>query len=310
MDVLRCVCLICCLVIAGLAQPQPDTVVAKAPSDTPAAPCAAPPDSQTVGGSPADTPSAAETQEENFQQSVDSLFDSTQVGADSGDWDNAHINAGRFESATWTDTARIVLVDSAQNRLYAHPYCSYITSDFGQRRYLWHYGVDVKLHKGDSVRVAFSGTVRVIQYDRHGYGHVVVVRHADGLETLYGHLSREFVGVNQKVAAGEVIGLGGNSGRSTGSHLHFEMRYRGEPFDPHCIVDFENSRLKSDTLVLTRADFEYLVELRKQKWCTVRSGDNLGFIARRYHSTISKLCSLNQIRRTTLLRIGRKLRYQ
>jgi murein DD-endopeptidase MepM/ murein hydrolase activator NlpD len=306
----RYACLIYCLVVAGQAQPQPDTVVAKRPADTAAVPCAAPPSSQIVHESPSDTPSAAETQEDNFQQSVDSLFDSTKAAADSGGWDNMHINAGRFESETWKDTARILLVDSSHNRLYAHPYCSYITSDFGQRRYLWHYGVDIKLHKGDSVRVAFSGIVRVIQYDRHGYGHVVVVRHADGLETLYGHLSREFVGVNQKVVAGEVIGLGGNSGHSTGSHLHFEMRYRGEPFDPHCIVDFENSRLKSDTLVLTRADFEYLVELRKQKWCTILSGDNLGHIAMRYHSTISKLCTLNGISRTTILRVGRKLRYQ
>ncbi len=229
---------------------------------------------------------------------------------DTTHWDTLCINAWHFESAKWQDTARLVLVDSLLQKAYFHPHEGRVTSGFGKRRQFWHYGVDVKLQRGDTVRVAFSGIVRVIQYDRRGYGHVVVVRHADGLETVYGHLSRKLVVTNQRVVGGEAIGLGGSTGRSTGSHLHFEVRYLGEPFDPTYIVDFDSCRLKSDTLVLNRANFEYLVELRKRKWCTIRSGDTLGHIALRYGTTVGKLCSLNGISRRTILRLGRKLRYQ
>jgi hypothetical protein len=155
-----------------------------------------------------------------------------------------------------------------------------------------------------------ASIVRITQYDRRGYGHVAVVRHASGLETIYGHLSKKLVAQNQPVKAGDAIGLGGNTGRSTGSHLHFEVRYRGEPFDPNYIVDFGACALRQDTLVLTKENFEYLVELRKAKWHTVRSGNTLGHIALRYHTTIHKLCELNHITRKTTLRIGRKIRYQ
>jgi murein DD-endopeptidase MepM/ murein hydrolase activator NlpD len=247
--------------------------------------------------------------EARLQQNIESLFDPAFV-QDSFALDTVRINAGRFASETWSDTARIALVDTVNDLRYALPADGYITSGFGRRRYLWHYGVDIKLYRGDSVRVAFDGVVRVTKYDRRGYGHVVVVRHRDGLETIYGHLSKKLVGSGQRVRAGEVIGLGGSSGRSTGTHLHFETRYRGEPFDPNRLVDFATGSLTSDTLVLTPADFAYLVELRKAKWCTVGKGDTLGHIALRYHTTVRKLCILNGITRTTILRIGRKLRYQ
>ncbi len=248
--------------------------------------------------------------EEEFQDDIDALFDRVWADIDTSCWDTTRINGWHFESASWEDTARIVLVDSAQGKTYFHPCTGHITSDFGQRRYLWHYGIDIKLQRGDTVRVALPGIVRVIQYDRRGYGHVVVVRHPGGLETIYGHLSRKLVTPNQKVAAGEAIGLGGNTGRSTGSHLHFEMRYHGEPFDPKHCVDFDSCRLRSDTLILTRENFAYLVELRKRKWCVIRKGDTLGHIALRYGTTVGKLCALNRITRRTVLRIGRKLRYQ
>jgi murein DD-endopeptidase MepM/ murein hydrolase activator NlpD len=155
-----------------------------------------------------------------------------------------------------------------------------------------------------------DGVVRLTKYDKRGFGRVVVIRHAQGLETIYGHLSKAFVTANQPVKAGEPIGMGGNSGRSTGPHLHFEIRYLGEPLNPHDFMDFDHFQLKYDTLVLTRASFEYLVELRKAKYYTIKSGDTLSGIAVRYHTTVSKLCALNGISSKTILRVGRKIRYQ
>lgn len=171
-------------------------------------------------------------------------------------------------------------------------------------------GVDIKLQKGDTVHNAMDGIVRVTKYDRRGYGYVVVVRHPAGLETIYGHLSQIMVTTNQKLKAGDVIGRGGNTGHSTGTHLHFEIRYYGEPLNPNDILDFNSFNLKSNILVLTKANFNYLVELRKAKWINIRKGDTLGGIAMRYHTSIKTLCKLNNITPTTLLRIGRPLRYQ
>jgi nucleoid-associated protein YgaU len=248
-----------------------------------------------------------ETQEDEFQEEVDTLVETQEPAIDTFAWDNWKINSGHFDSENWMDTARIVLVDSSAGRLYIHPFRNVVTSDFGLRRWLWHQGVDIRLAHGDTVRAAFDGIVRVTKRDRRGYGRVVVIRHPYGLETIYGHLSREFVAANAKIKAGDVIGLGGSTGRSTGCHLHFEMRFYGEPFDPNCIIDFAAFALKSDTLVLTKADFAYLAELRKAKWHTVRKGDTLGQIARNYHTTVHSLCDLNRITPHSLLQIGRKI---
>ena len=257
-----------------------------------------------------DSAVSTDQQENDFQSGLDTMFQSSYSIRDTFGWDTLHVSAKHFDSQNWKDTARLVLADSAAGMYYCQPFCNFITSDFGFRRWGWHYGVDVRLLKGDTVRSALNGTVRLIGYDRRGYGHVVVVRHMSGLETLYGHLSKVSVTQNQKIIAGEPIGLGGSTGHSTGSHLHFEMRFYGEPLNPNDIVDFTKCRLKSDTLVLTKANFEYLVDLRKAKYTYVRKGDTLGHIARRYHTTVTKLCQLNHIKPTTILSIGRKLRYQ
>jgi hypothetical protein len=253
-----------------------------------------------------DTVNSFEQQEDEFQDYLDSVY----VGIDTVYWDNKMINSGRFDSKDMTDTIKIVLIDSIKGLNFCHPFKNYVSCNFGPRRYLHHSGVDIKLFKGDSVRAAFDGVIRVTKYDRRGFGRVVVIRHARGLETIYGHLSKVLCIPNQKVKAGDVIGLGGNSGRSTGSHLHFETRYRGEQFDPNYIIDFENYTLRRDTLVLSRANFEFLIELRKAKYCTIKNGDNLGRIALRYHTSVTTLCKLNHISRKTLIRAGRKIRYQ
>ena len=125
-----------------------------------------------------------------------------------------------------------------------------VTSHYGYRRSFrrQHYGTDIKVFVGDTIRAAFSGKVRIVkdQGYRRGYGKYIVIRHANGLETLYGHLSRQLVKPNQFVKAGDVIGLGGNTGQSTGSHLHFETRLLGQSIDPERLFDFEAQDVKGD----------------------------------------------------------------
>ena len=125
---------------------------------------------------------------------------------------------------------------------YVSPVPGYVTSNYGYRARFRrnHYGIDLKLQIGDTVRCAFPGKVRLTKYEGRGYGYYVVVRHPNGMETVYGHLSRFLVKPNQTVKAGEAIALGGNTGRSTGPHLHFETRYLGIPINPAAIIDFEN----------------------------------------------------------------------
>jgi len=250
-------------------------------------------------------------QESDFQEYIDTIYhDDKFSGIDTFAWDNKMINSGHFNSMELKDSIYIVLVDSSKKMYYVHPFKNVVTCGFGPRSWLWHLGVDIRLGRGDSVLAAFDGIVRVTKYDRRGFGNVVVIRHPSGLETIYGHLSKILVKTDQKVKAGELIGLGGSSGRSTGTHLHFETRYLGEPFDPDYFIDFNSYRLKRDTLILSRNNFEYLIELRKAKYCSVKKGDTLYLIARRYHTTINSLCKLNNISPKTILRIGRQIRYQ
>ena len=123
-----------------------------------------------------------------------------------------------------------------------------VTSHYGYRRSFrrQHYGTDIKVFVGDTIRAAFSGKVRVVRYEGRGYGKYIVIRHNNGLETVYGHLSAQLVHENQIVKAGQVIGLGGNTGRSTGSHLHFETRLCGTALNPALMFDFRNQDVTGD----------------------------------------------------------------
>jgi hypothetical protein len=256
---------------------------------------------------PVDSVFIGEQQDESVLADLDKFFSPFTDDIDTFAWDVNHINSGRFNSSTWADTAHIALVDPIRHRFYVHPCNGNVTSNFGQRDGVWHFGVDIKLQTGDSVPVALDGMVRVIQYDRRGYGHVVVVRNYMGIETIYGHLSKVVVKPNQVIKAGDIVGLGGNTGRSSGSHLHFEMRYYGEPFDPSECIDFTTFNLKNDTITLTKANFAYLVEMRKAVWHTVSKGETLGHLASRYHTSIGAICSLNSITVNTALKIGKKI---
>ena len=190
------------------------------------------------------------------------------------------------------------------------PAPGYVTSPYGWRRNRMHKGTDIKVQVGDSIRAAWGGQIRIVGWDPRGYGYFVVMRHDNGLETVYGHLSRPLVDEYEQVPAGYVIGLGGNTGRSTGSHLHFEVRYLGEALDPATVIDFSNGQLKqADEYVIgIKAMKQKRAEQAAMKWHKVRQGDTLSGIARKYGTSVKALCRLNKIKETKILQIGQKIR--
>jgi hypothetical protein len=154
----------------------------------------------------------------------------------------------------------------------------------------------------------FDGIVRVIGYERRGFGRFLVIRHANGLESVYAHLSRTFFTLGEEVKAGEVIGYGGNTGRSTAPHLHFEIRYAGNAIDPNLIFNFETNQIRVREFKIQPDVFAYLEEANKIRYHRVRRGDTLSEIGYRYGVSISKLCRLNGIRRSSILNIGQRIR--
>lgn len=149
-------------------------------------------------------------------------------------WENEMVNP--YTGITIPQTADIDVSS------YIAPVTGVVTSNYGYRKRFRrvHKGIDLALHVGDTVRAAFDGKIRLCKFERRGYGYYVVIRHDNGMETVYGHLSKFLVKPNQRIKAGEPIALGGNTGRSTGPHLHFETRYLGVAINPAAIIDFEN----------------------------------------------------------------------
>lgn len=228
----------------------------------------------------------------------------------------------------------ICLVDSASS--FVCPYPTKVFSKFGYRHGRRHQGVDLPLAKGTPVKAAFDGRVRASTYTK-GYGNIVILRHENGLETYYGHLSKREVQPGDWVRAGDVIGLGGSTGRSTGPHLHFETRYQGYAFDPQWLIDFETGRLRSNVFVLRRSyldpDSRYVpssideeddvyasdekileeemriaAEKAAMRYHTVVSGDTLSAIARKYGKSLNAVRALNPGINPGKLRIGQKIR--
>ena len=225
-------------------------------------------------------------------------------------WDSVSIHIPKADFSHLADTIYLPLVDSN----YRMPPFTEVTSEFGWRRYRYHYGVDTKNRTGDSICCIFDGYVRIAKRSRT-YGNVVVVRHLNGLETFYAHCSKLLVTQNQEVKAGELIALVGSTGRSTGPHLHFEVRYKGVPFNPRHMIDFDSNRLRSDTLKITRETFNYLkpyggsasAASSKAVYYKVRPGDTLSQIARRNHTTVAAIKRLNGLR-SDFIRDGQRLR--
>lgn len=248
------------------------------------------------------------------------------------------------------DSILIKLVDD--HRKFVLPHYGMITSGFGWRYGRAHKAIDIDLEKGTPVRAAFDGKVRYSQYNTGGYGNLIIIRHFNGLETYYAHLTTRYVKPNQIVKAGQIIGTGGNTGAHwTGPHLHFECRWYDHAFDPLKIIEFDSLRLKSDSVYLTPNDFKisqshkaYLTKgvngqnsgstvnyggsntnTHSKSSSTVKTnasasgkvignyyyvkkGDTLSAIAKRFNTTVDKLCELNGISKTSILHIGQKIR--
>lgn len=230
-------------------------------------------------------------------------------------WDSENVDSPTYdaEKMKWG-----YLIDlDEEGCSYVHPFEGVITSKYGWRGRRWHKGIDIDLEIGDPVYAAWDGVVRIQKYNYGGYGNYVLIRHYNGLETIYGHLSEAIVQPNQTVRAGQIIGFGGNTGRSTGSHLHFETRLMGQAFDPARIIDFTTFKLKTDNAFINNLWFPYIrgnntranvVPAGAKRYHRIRSGDTLSGLARRYGTTVTSICRLNGIGRNTTLRIGRTLR--
>jgi murein DD-endopeptidase MepM/ murein hydrolase activator NlpD len=204
----------------------------------------------------------------------------------------------------------LVLQDESNNCSFHPPLIGLITSNYGWREGKSHHGVDIDLHVWDPVYAAFDGMVRVAR-NHPSYGRVVIVRHYNGLETLYAHLHRFKVKAGDVVEAGQIVGLGGSSGRSTGSHLHFETRFKGRSLNPRSFIDFNNNRLMSDSIVLTKNRWDgYSCYPAGLNFYTVKQGDFLVKIASQYGTSVDRICELNGIRRNAILRVGKKLRIE
>ncbi|MES2796446.1 MAG: M23 family metallopeptidase [Bacteroidota bacterium] len=237
-------------------------------------------------------------------------------------WDERNIDPYDIDPKDFEGPVVLNLVDRSNNHFSSSPTNNGpITSKFGYRWGRRHAGVDIDLETGDPVYSAFDGIVRIVGWDGNGYGRFMVVRHYNGLETLYGHLNKAEISSNAIVKAGDMIAQGGNTGRSTGSHLHFETRYEGNPFNPTETFVFPVGALKSEQLVLTSETFNVSrsaivdeftagskVKYRRSVFTRVKPGDTLSGIANRFNISLSELARKNKISVNGNLMAGRKLR--
>lgn len=265
--------------------------------------------------------------EELFKDEEEPEFDIYTEG-----WDSQHVNC--YANVAVPNSA---VIDVSK---FCMPHPGYITSPYGYRKRFrrMHKGVDLKLNMGDTIRAAFDGRVRIKNFDRKGYGNYIVLRHTNDLETVYGHMSAFLVEPDQYVKAGDPIGLGGNTGRSTGPHLHFETRYMGYAINPCAIFDFANQTTHTDTYTFTKSTYQnarnfspaansayakqYLKDHPNKPYVRnsgssagsgsstyrVRKGDSLSKIASRNGTTVAKLCKLNGLKTTSKLQVGQKIK--
>ncbi|MEI6173467.1 MAG: peptidoglycan DD-metalloendopeptidase family protein [Bacteroidota bacterium] len=228
-------------------------------------------------------------------------IDEDSTGLFSTQWINNQIFAYRIKPDSIHDTL-VVLV--TPERLFTLPIYGKLFRGFTYS----HKGLDIKLNRGDTVVAAFDGVVRYAKYNRGGFGNLVIIRHYNGLETYYGHLSKINVKINQIVKSGESIALGGSSGRSRGPHLHFEVRYKDVPLDPLRMIDFDNKKLISNNFPVTKRVFYPNDFVPNALVIRIKKGDTVGKLANKYHTSIKEICAMNKIKPTTTLKVGRQIR--
>jgi murein DD-endopeptidase MepM/ murein hydrolase activator NlpD len=248
---------------------------------------------------------------QNNSESFDNeIIDTSQYPADYyyQDWNTITPNPYNSQKLSSTDSVvQLQLIGTTQSPKFVMPINDVLTSKYGWRDGRMHKGIDIDLQVWDTVVSAFSGMVRVAR-TYSGYGRVIVIRHFNGLETLYAHLHRIKVKPGQIVQAGDLIGLGGSSGHSTGSHLHWEVRFKGAPINPLNFIDYAGQELINPILVLRKTKHGFAGYPKGSVFYTVRNGDYLYKIAAQYGTTVTKLCKLNGILRNSRLSVGQKLR--
>lgn len=239
-------------------------------------------------------------------------------------WDT--INFNPYDEYRQTYPFGITFTDTTYASPVAHK--KVVTSRYGWRNRRAHKGIDIDLVTGDDVMVMLDGKVRAVK-TFPGLGKAVVVRHDNGLETVYGHLSKQTVKVNDVIKKGTVIGKGGNTGNSTGSHLHLIVSYKGVYINPEYLFDFteensirnqeiwinkkwvtpylHSSNRQTSIVIATTYDEAILNEIKQKKIYIVKKGDTLSKIANKYQTSITAICSENAIKKTSTLRIGQQL---
>ena len=259
-------------------------------------------------------------------------------------WNNESCFTGKNNDLSRLTDTIILNLNYKTEDDFTIPVKGVVTSRYGFRSGRNHNGIDLGLNIGDTVRAAFSGKIRYAKFNDGGFGNLVIIRHHNGLETFYAHMSKLIVVPNQDVKSGEPIGLGGNTGRSFGPHLHFEVRFYDSPLNPEEIIDFTVKELKKPELTVNNALFrpgakpsenfevdplaanenDTVVNVQpilkpvtkppvkvptvQVKYYKIKSGDTLTEIAARNNTTVSKLCQLNGIKPSTPIQVGRSLR--
>ncbi len=238
------------------------------------------------------------------------------------EFDTENIHYTKFHIDSLHGGSRKIALNDPNSCGYVPPFIGKITCPWGPHRRYFHYGVDIDLETGEAVGAAFDGKVRIAKKST-SYGNVVVIRHSNGLETYYAHLSKINVEVGQEVFAGDIIGLGGNTGYSRGSHLHFEVRYLGQPINPADLISFTDCHLLEDTLLINKETFKYYAKATKTtkngnvanggkllagNVYVIKQGDSLSAIAHRYGVSVAVICKKNGISTSSVLRLGQKLK--
>ena len=200
-----------------------------------------------------------------------------------------------------------LIIENDSLGYFSTPKLGTVTSKFGWRDGRMHKGIDIQLSRGEAISSAFDGMVRYAQ-KKGSFGNVIIIRHYNGLETVYAHLSKIKVKLEQVVKSGAIIGLGGNTGRSSGPHLHFEMRFKGQALNPASIISFTDNQPFNDTIVIKKTRYGISTYPSNAKLHTIEKGETWFEIAKQYGITLKELCYLNATDRRYYLKVGQKLR--